>query len=205
MILTIDPNTTFAYSHARMLYFPSYTLPAGSILGIQGSNGAGKTTLLKLMAGLLFPHTGGIRYNNTPITKKNALRMRQHITLLLQEAYVFKRTVYDNLVYPLRLRKQSFTESMLIETLYSVGLHEQFLRKHAHALSGGEKQKLALAMRLLCNPSVLLLDEPTANIDEQAVHQLSSLMLEKRKHTTFIVVSHDTQWLHAISTRMLYV
>ena len=205
MTLTIDPSTTFSYSHTHILHFPPYTLPANSVLGIQGSNGAGKTTLLKLIAGIIFPHTGGIRYNNTLITKKNALHIRQHITLLLQEAYVFKRTVYDNLVYPLLLRKQHFTKSMLVETLHNVGLCKQLLYKHAHTLSGGERQKLALAMRLLCNPSILLLDEPTANIDEKAVHQLASLIAERRKHTTFVIVSHDKQWLHTISTHMLHL
>jgi len=195
MVYTLN-NLIFRYPHnqTNALRIPDLKIYAGEIIGIVGANGAGKTTLLKLLALLLTPTSGELY----------SLYDRQQITLLLQQPYLLKRSVYQNLIYGLKIRgKQQNLNHEVLETLAQVDLPENILTKNSRHLSGGEIKRIALAMHLILKPQVLLLDEPTANIDTASQNKITQL-LPQLKITT-LIASHEVDWLKKLAGRIIYL
>ncbi len=173
----------------------------GSVLALTGPNGAGKSTLLRLLAFLEKPSQGTIQFYGTPRTAP-----RLEATLLLQEPYVFKRSVLENVCYGLRLRRDTqHMEERALDALARVGFSTDQVRKRPwYQLSGGEKQRVALAARLVLNPLALLLDEPTAHVDGKcasAIHE--AVHRAAQEDTTVIVSSHDRAWLQELNAEYL--
>lgn len=170
----------------------------GSITGLTGPNGSGKSTLLKIMAFALKPTRGAVWFNGR---KESPLspRVRSRVTLLTQKPYLLRRSVFDNIAYGLKIRKDlSNLEKRIRDALESVGLdHGEFAHRQWHALSGGEAQRVAMAARLILKPDVLLLDEPVANVDTQSAGQIRKASLAARKDwgCTLVIASHDLPWL----------
>ncbi len=187
-------NVSFTYPNntAFILNAPDLKIYAGEIIGIVGKNGVGKTTLLKLLALLTQPTSGNLY----------SLYDRKQITLLLQQPYLLKRSVYHNLIYGLKIRgKHENLEGEARKVLQQAGLPENILHKNTHHLSQGERQRIALAMRLILKPQVLLLDEPTANIDISSQNKITEL-LPHLKITT-VIASHDQAWLQNLTKRII--
>ncbi|MGL4722118.1 MAG: ABC transporter ATP-binding protein [Desulfovibrionaceae bacterium] len=197
-------NLLHTYNTRTVLGIKECTIEKG-ITTILGKNGSGKTTLLKIMSLLLNPTKGIIFYNSKKIENSNAHALRKEITLLLQDSYLLKRNVKENLAYPLYIRSLPIQESILIKALHTVGLHKDFLYMDAKKLSGGEKQRVALASRLLCQPKVLLLDEPTASLDMPSVTILQNIIEDYSKHNSVIIVSHDTHFINSLHTRKIFL
>ena len=151
------------YDSVKALQSISLSLESGRIILLLGINGAGKTTLMRIMAGLEKPDKGTLLVNNE---SKSAQELRQITTMVFQRTAMFNMSVYDNLAFGLRIRgldEQRITEKVS-QALHSVGL-TNFEKRKAKKLSGGEQQRIALARAFLINPSIILLDEPTANLD----------------------------------------
>ncbi len=168
----------------------------GSTFALIGPTGAGKTTLLRLIGLLEKLGSGKIYYNGTDVTKSNDLRLkvRRRIAFVLQKPQVFNLSVYDNVACGLRWRgvKKGKIDEKVHHILEMVGL-ESYKKKNARTLSGGEAQRVALARAMVVEPEVLLLDEPTANLDPNTaakVEQLISYVVEQN-HTTIIMSTHD--------------
>jgi len=162
-------NLTFATDHTEILKDIDLDLANDRLTVLMGPNGAGKSVLLRLLHGLLEPTSGKVRWSGRPLTKS----VRKDQALVFQKPVLLRRSVSANLNFALGLRKVSDRSARLKEALSDLGL-EPLAKRPARVLSGGEQQRLALARALILKPKVLMLDEPTANLDPA-----STLLIEQ--------------------------
>ena len=157
-----------AYNHRTVLDIEDLTLVKGQVTGLLGPNGAGKTTLLKILTFILEPSSGEIRFkgNRVDFASGKLIDLRRKVVLVQQQPILFTSTVANNVAFPLRIRKieKDERERQVEELLGLVGMLS-FRDAMAHRLSGGETQRVAIARALACSPEVILMDEPTANVD----------------------------------------
>lgn len=181
----------------------SLSIVKGSVMGLVGPNGSGKSTLLKVL-GFLEPYSDGSIIFDGSEYKGRENSVRRDVTYLLQDSYLLKRSVYENIAYGLKLRGESDgIRERVYDSLLRVGLSpEKFAERPWYRLSGGEVQRVALASRLVLHPKVLLLDEPTANVDEASAVLVKDAALSAWREwgTTVIVATHDLSWLYEVST-----
>lgn len=167
-----DPGSPHAVR--TVLDLSSLDIRAGEILGIRGHNGSGKSTLLRIVALLEPPDAGTILFEGKPAGTDD-LHLRRQVTLLLQTPYLLSRSVASNVAYGLRVRGIRDAAELAKRTeaaLLAVGLDPAvFPHRRRHELSGGECQRVALAARLALRPRVLLMDEPTASVDQQSAER----------------------------------
>ncbi|MDA3902683.1 MAG: ABC transporter ATP-binding protein [Desulfuromusa sp.] len=162
---------------------------------VSGPNGAGKSTLLRVLALLLKPQQGSFFYSGQPIdpSASNHLSLRRKMTLVEQFPYLIQGDVFSNLAFGLKNRRISRAEQVhrITETLSIVGL-DDFSQRSIKELSGGEVQRVALARALVLQPEVLLLDEPTANIDHDSLAGFEQILHSLVKNgMTVIMSTHD--------------
>ena len=200
-------NLTHSYGKGPQTLDIDYLrINEGSVTGIVGPNGCGKSTLLKILA-FLEPYTGGFLSFGGVDASGNMVGIRKNITYLLQNPYLLKRSVFENIAYGLRLRAE--TEDLnnrVHDSLERVGLSpSKFANRPWYQLSGGEVQRVALASRLVLQPKVLILDEPTANVDESSALLVKEAAVSAWKEwgTTVIVATHDLPWLTEVSTDII--
>ncbi|MDO5114558.1 MAG: energy-coupling factor ABC transporter ATP-binding protein [Synergistaceae bacterium] len=178
------------------------TIKDSRITGIVGPNGSGKSTLLKLLA-FLIPADGGRIIFDGKDTAGRENAVRREATYLLQEPYLLKRSVYENIAYGLKLRGEvTDIGGRVRESLKAVGLdYDEFAGRPWFRLSGGEAQRVALAARLALRPKALLLDEPTANVDEASAQLVMEAAVNavKERGTAVIIATHDLSWLYEMS------
>jgi len=150
----------------QVLGIDSLSIAAGKVTVLVGENGSGKTTLLRLLNGLLQPSGGTILYNGAPLRGDGARRLRAETVMVHQNPLLFRGSVGRNVAYGLRIRGVAAHEvsQRTKEALAKVGL-SGFEGRRAGRLSGGEVQRIAMARALVLRPNVLMLDEPTANVD----------------------------------------
>ena len=166
------------------LYVPDLQLKRGKIHGLVGPNGCGKTTLLKLIIGITEPDSGTI----DPEGLKPA-----DITMTSQRPYLMHASVYDNIVYPLKIRGVRINEKEIDGLLERTGiLHQK--NQYAGTLSSGERQKLSFLRAIVFHPSLILMDETLSNLDPESEALFRDMILERRKEdgSTWLIVSH--QW-----------
>lgn len=171
----------------------------GEILAIHGPSGSGKTTLLKLIAGLARPDRGDVivdSYNLSMLDEEGLAMIRNTVVGYIPQDYglVEDLTVYENVELPLLLAgmPRRAREERVMEILKYIGLRD-LASKSVRFLSGGEKQRVAIARAMVNTPSVILADEPTANLDwENSIRALDMLKsLNRDFRTTVVIVSHD--------------
>ena len=191
-------NLRCLYKERLALDIPHLAIERGSSVGLVGRNGSGKSTLLRILA-FLQPYEGVMKFCGDTNPNRNEKRK---VTLLLQEPFLLRRSVFENVAYGLRLREipNSEIKTRTEKVLASVGLEpENFAHRQWYALSGGESQRVALASRLVLEPDVLLLDEPTANVDEESSILINNVLVKVRERgTTIIIASHDITWLNEL-------
>jgi tungstate transport system ATP-binding protein len=161
------------------------------IYALTGSNGAGKSTLLRALALLILPDQGTVNFATAGA--EDLTRLRQRVTLVEQAPYLLRGTVSDNLAFGLKLRGVHGKEQKerIGAVLEIVGL-QGFEQRKADQLSGGEVQRVALARALVLQPQVLLLDEPTSNIDSKSLHAFEKLLSGLPDYGVTVVFStHD--------------
>ena len=168
---------------------------AGGLYALTGPNGAGKSTLLGLLAMLMPPETGSLHFAGKPVRGKisELKSLRRQITLVDQAPYLFDDSVSQNLAFGLNLRgiRGDEQSSRIKQALEDVGLRG-FERRKAQELSGGETRRIALARALVLNPKILLLDEPTANVDEASVAVFETLLTTLPQRGMSVIFStHD--------------
>lgn len=153
-----------------------------------GENGSGKTTLLKIIAGLTKPDIGCVRINSNQQTLSRAKKfLLQHFMYLHQQPYMLDGTVERN------LRFIRHDRAAIEEAIEWAGL-EKLVTKNANTLSGGEKQRVALARAHLRNPQIVLLDEPTANLDQLSKNRTLQLLERlKSQGVAMVIATHDPE------------
>lgn len=163
---------------------------------IIGSSGSGKTTLLEILAGFAEVTGGNIYWREQELF---SLSLEQLCGLVFQfpERHFCGSTILEEL----RLGHPEITRDRLMTALQEVGLEDLPLETSPHALSGGQQRRLSLAVQLIRQPNLLLLDEPTAGLDWSMRRQLAKLLAKLKQHWTLLIVSHDPSELIPIADR----
>lgn len=177
------------------LQIDNLDLESGRLYLLQGPNGAGKSTLLHMMAMLLVPDRGILKFKGQSVDgKADRQRLRRQITLVEQSPFLFDTSVYRNLAFGLRLRdvRGDLQRRRIAQALKAVGL-ANFEHRRASALSGGESRRVALARALVLRPKMLLLDEPTAGLDRDILPIFERCLTElPGRGTTVVIAGHDS-------------
>ncbi|HIP89896.1 MAG TPA: ABC transporter ATP-binding protein [Thermococcus paralvinellae] len=187
-------NLTKSYKDVRALDGVSLEIRKGEIFCIMGHSGAGKTTLLRIFALLEKPDSGEYYFDGIKVTWNGHGDLRKSITMVFQTPVMFNTTVFKNVAYGLMIRGHSKTriERKVREVLELVRLKGYENRK-AKTLSGGEKQRVAIARAIVIEPKLLLMDEPTANLDPTNSAIIEDIIREivREKETTMVFSTHN--------------
>jgi tungstate transport system ATP-binding protein len=182
------------YGQREVLHIDELAILQGEIFGVVGPSGAGKSTLLRLLDFLEPPTRGQIRFG-AYVTGNNGLAplsVRRRLAMVFQRPVLLNTTVADNVAYGLRLRRDERIAQRVQAALEQVAL-SHLAAAPARTLSGGEMQRVALARAIVIEPEVLLLDEPTANLDPYNVGLIERIVAElnRERGTTIVLVTHN--------------
>lgn len=172
------------------------TVERGEVFALIGPTGAGKTTLLRLLNLLDLPRTGQIYYQGVDTAGSAGLRaeLRRRMAFVFQKPVVFDMSVFDNIAAGLKWRKEKRSEiqKKVDSILEMVGLSD-YRQRRARTLSGGEVQRVAIARAVVSEPELLLMDEPSANLDPASAMRIEALITDiiGRYNTTIIMATHD--------------
>lgn len=197
-------NLAKQYANIPALQDISLQIKKGETLTIMGPNGSGKTTMLRIMAGLDMPTTGQIYFNGMEVNDSNRNQIRNQVTMVFQKITLFSTTVYKNVAYGLKVRglRKKEIDQRINSALTAVKL-EGYARRQVKKLSGGEQQRVTLARALALNTPLLLLDEPTANLDPETVSIIEET-IQRTNHqfdTTIIMATHNVFQAQTITKR----
>ena len=201
---------TKRYGDRIVLDIHALDIEKGRSYALLGPNGAGKTTLLNILSFLEPPSTGHLYYkgNKVEFSENRLQSLRKKIVIVDQNPILFTTSVYKNLDFGLKIRglPKKQRELRISESLDMVGM-SHFAGSPAHRLSGGETQRVALAARLALKPDVMLLDEPTANVDAASAQLIKAASLRAHKEwgSTLIVASHDRDWVFEVCDEILHL
>ncbi|NLZ70346.1 MAG: ABC transporter ATP-binding protein, partial [Clostridiaceae bacterium] len=190
----------------------SLTVGRGEFLVIMGKSGSGKSTLLHLLGGLDRPDVGEVRINDTVITSMKEEQLSkfraQHLGFVFQFFYLLPElTAAENICLPLLVNRsqQNLNEREITALTDLLGITER-LEHRPEQLSGGEQQRVALARALANRPEIIMLDEPTGNLDSRSTEQIMRMIAElvSTRTQTVIMVTHDRDWCD-LADRVLYM
>lgn len=193
-------NVTFAYEDNSILKNASFTIPYDKTTAIVGPSGAGKTTALKLIERFYEPSEGKITVDGLDIKEFNLKKWRSHISYVTQDIPMMSGTIKENILYGV---KREVTDEELKQVAEVANAHE-FIMKQPYGydtqvgqfgskLSGGQRQRITIARALLSKSSILILDEPTSNLDVEATCEVMKGINNLKINHTSIVVAHDEQ------------
>ncbi|KUO76412.1 MAG: hypothetical protein APF77_06860 [Clostridia bacterium BRH_c25] len=201
-------NLTKAYSEKKVLDVDELNLAEGKITGIIGPSGAGKSTLLYILNGLERATSGKIIFDGKELKSEPDIETRRHMSMVFQKPAVFNTSVYENMAYSLKLRgvSKAQVKDKVHELAKLTGLEEK-LRQKAVTLSGGEAQRLSLVRAIIHKPRVLLLDEPTANLDPANVAMIEKLILHVKIEykTSIVIVTHNMFQAKRLSDNVVFL
>ena len=208
-MLTLD-GITLRIAGRPLIEAASVALPPGQRTGLVGRNGAGKSTLLQGLSGLMEARSGTVLVDGVNIAHVDPADLRRHIGLAGQNARLFYGTIRENLC----LGAPNARDEELIAALERTGAWEfirampegldRQIQEGGIGLSGGQRQAIILSRLLLREPSVILLDEPTASLDETAEQKVLSALADLAGETTLVVATHKPSIL-ALVDRLLVV
>jgi len=200
-------GVTKAYGDRTVLEVPELEIHRGEVFGIVGPNGAGKSTLLRLLNFLELPTSGDIIFEGVRLNgRKPPLEVRRRIVAVFQRPILLNRSVAANVAYGLKIRGERDVRRRVQQVLRLVGL-EGLAHASARTLSGGEAQRVALARALVLNPQVLLLDEPTANLDPYNVRLIEDIIrrVNREQGTTLVLVTHNVFQARRLAHRVAFL
>lgn len=188
-------NMSYEVKGKKILKDISFTVEKGEFLTIKGPSGSGKSTLLECLASLISPSSGEIYYKGKPLSAFDVTDYRKEVSYGFQNASLFGETVEENLAFPYLIRDQEFDRERALELLEKVNLSEFYLDQKVTALSGGEKQRIALIRNVVFMPEVLLLDEVTSSLDEATRHDIGEAIrrFNQEEGVTVLWVTHNTE------------
>lgn len=197
-------NITKIFGDKTVLRIDQLEFKAGTVTGIIGSNGSGKSTLMKIIAGLDKEYTGLLHIGEQEVNQE----ICKNMTLVFQKPYLINTDVYNNIAYPLKIRGVSKIEiSRKIEKMSELLQLKEIMKQNARTLSGGEMQKVALARAIVFEPKLLLLDEPTSNIDPKTMQLMENAIkyINQCFNTTVILVTHNIRQLQRICCQAVFM
>ncbi|TPG92648.1 thiol reductant ABC exporter subunit CydC [Haemophilus haemolyticus] len=189
-------NVNFSYGEEQILSDVSLSVKKGEILGIHGRSGSGKSTLLKLLMRFYDPKSGSIKINGETLPNINTRSLRDNMAYITQQTYIFNETIEENI----RLARRDATLEEIMEAAKKASIHDFILSlpqgyqtKMAELggnLSDGEKQRIGIARAFLHNAPIILLDEPTSNLDSLNEAMILKSLLDVKAEKLIILVSH---------------
>lgn len=203
-------NVIKRYGDREVLNIDQLSIPAEKIYTILGPNGSGKSTLLRILALLLVNDAGDLEVLGEKVTweKRQLLKLRRQMSMVTQTSFMFSGSVYYNVSYGLRVRRMGARKvrKRVDEMLEMVGM-SAYRDADARTLSGGERQKVAIARALAVNPRVLFLDEPTSNIDVASAADIEKHIryINKERGTTIIIVTHNLFQARRLADEILFI
>jgi tungstate transport system ATP-binding protein len=201
-------NISMEYDNRQVLRIESLSVYQGEILALVGPSGAGKSTLLRVLNFLEAPSTGRVNFRSFVFQPGEVvpLEARRKVTTVFQHPILLDRSVWDNIAVGLRLRGLKDRAALIEAAIIKVGL-EDLARQNARTLSGGEAQRVALARALVIEPEVLLLDEPTANLDPYNINLIEKIIQETIRKTgmTIVLVTHNIFQARRLADRVAFL
>jgi tungstate transport system ATP-binding protein len=197
-------NVEKSYGSIKAVEDVNIEIVGGRTITLIGTNGAGKTTLLRLIAGLEERDRGNILLDGDDM---NGKKLRQIATLVFQKTVMFNRSVYGNLAYGLKIRgkKDGEIRARVDQELHAVGLRH-FEKRRARKTSGGEQQRIALARAFLLDPRILLLDEPTANLDPNSTIIIEKAITNRKKGDGIIIMAtHNLAQARRLADEIIHI
>ncbi len=189
-------NISFAYGEEQILSDVSLSVKKGEILGIHGRSGSGKSTLLKLLMRFYDPKSGSIKINGETLPNINTRSLRDNMAYITQQTYIFNETIEENI----RLARRDATLEDIMEAAKKASIHDFILSlpqgyqtkmtELGGNLSDGEKQRIGIARAFLHNAPIILLDEPTSNLDSLNEAMILKSLLNVKAEKLIILVSH---------------
>jgi tungstate transport system ATP-binding protein len=196
------------YGSRRVLEIDTLEIHAGEIFALVGPSGAGKSSLLRLLNFLEAPTYGKINFHGTEFSsgKQMPLHLRRLVTMVFQRPMLLNRSVAGNVRFGLELRNQRKTDALVAAALKEVGL-DGLANHKASRLSGGEAQRVALARAMVLQPEVLLLDEPTANLDPYNVGLIEKIIrgMNRTHGATLVLVTHNVFQARRLADRVAFI
>jgi tungstate transport system ATP-binding protein len=196
------------YNGRCVLEIDEMSIHSGEILALVGPSGVGKSTLLRLLNFLEAPTQGTATFRGHPFNSKQEMPLtnRRRVTTVFQRPFLLNRSVEANVKYGLKIRGQRDGQLQVEQALKQVGLLDLAHQK-AKTLSGGEAQRVALARAIVIQPEVLLLDEPTANLDPANVALIEDIVrnLNKQQSTTMVLVTHNIFQAKRLAHRVVFL
>lgn len=196
------------YNGRSVLEIDELTIHSGEILALVGPSGVGKSTLLRLLNFLEPPTQGTVTFRGHPFDGRQEMPLtnRRRVTTVFQRPFLLNRSVEANVKYGLKLRGQRDGKLQVEQALKQVGLLDLAEQK-AKTLSGGEAQRVALARAIVIQPEVLLLDEPTANLDPANVALIEEIVrnLNQQQSTTMALVTHNIFQAKRLAHRVAFL
>ena len=189
-------NVSFAYGEEQILSDVCLSVKKGEILGIHGRSGSGKSTLLKLLMRFYDPKSGSIKINGESLPNINTCSLRDNMAYITQQTYIFNETIEENI----RLARRDTTLEEIMEAAKKASIHDFILSlpegyqtkmtELGGNLSDGEKQRIGIARAFLHNAPIILLDEPTSNLDSLNEAMILKSLLNVKAEKLIILVSH---------------
>ena len=194
--VTYQPQT----GNKKILDNISLTVHENETILICGSSGSGKTTLLEIISGLNIPQKGRITWKNKTISARQR-RWISGVVFQFPERYFLGTTIGKEL----KIGHKALREKNIDRVLKKVGLSGLNLTQPPEQLSGGQQRRLAVAVQLIRNPSILLLDEPTAGLDWSMKNDVKNLVLNLKNKNTIIIVTHEPSLFEGIPSKILTI
>ncbi|QSX08102.1 phosphate ABC transporter ATP-binding protein [Alkalibacter rhizosphaerae] len=198
------------YNKRIVLSVPGLEIPEGSITGIIGPSGAGKSTLLRIINRLESPTRGKVYLHEQDVWNQRSenMKLQRTMTMVFQKPTLLDKSVFQNVAIGLKARNvdKKILDEKVLSALKTVGLLELKDQK-AKTLSGGEAQRVAFARAMVLDPEVLLLDEPTANLDPANVRLLEDYIrnMNQKKGVTVIMVTHNLFQAKRIASHVAFL
>ncbi len=186
--------------------YPDFDIVSGQVSLIQGESGSGKSTLFQIMNGMLNPTEGSVKYLGKELASYTPLSIRREVLLVPQTVFLFPKTIEENFQVFYEYREEKCITPEEMKKYLALCQIPKDLDTSCNELSGGEKQRVFLAICLSFSPQILMLDEPTAALDEANATKLMEKICAhaKEKNIGLVLVSHDSH-LHSFAQSKIHL